>query len=148
MSEQHKHSFGTTVKYGPAGGAASIPLTDVMSVKPPSTEAGESNDTTLTSTGAVGQSSAGWLKPSDCMIKCYLMDAQIATLLNLKGARATLPWLIGYAPTGSQSVGATIGFQGWIKGMPVDEAAELKDDKVAYEMTVHMTGEETYTAGS
>jgi len=130
------------------GGSATIALTDVKLIDVPSVKRGKSNDTNLVNTNAVGTNSAGWGDPSETKINLYLMETQFSTLLAIHQGRTTRPWLVQYATVGSETTGAQISFSGWIAELKVNKAEQMNDDKINYDLTVQMTGDITFTAGT
>jgi hypothetical protein len=148
MAETHHHPAGTVLNYGPVGGSATIALTDVKIIEPPSVKNGKSNDTNLANVNAVGTNSAGWGDPGETKINLYLMESQFITLLTIRQARTTRPWMVQYPAVGNETTGMQVAFSAWIADLHINKAEQMNDDKLNYDMTLQMTGDITPTAGT
>jgi hypothetical protein len=148
MADSHRHPFNWQLFYGPVGGSATIQITDVTEVELPETAFGVSDDTVLTSTGAVEVNSPGWGKPDELTFTCFFLEAQYSALLAVKTGRTIRPWLAQAPPVGSEATGCQFPFNGWLKKLGKMKVKTQTDEKVMIHGTVQMTGVEGFTAGS
>ncbi len=145
----HIHPFGATLKYGPAAGSESITIGEVLDIEPPSVKRGKSNDTTLISTNAVGENSAGWGDPSEAKATVYLVGTAFVLLKAVETSRLTKHFLVTLAKSPNQTVGGdSIQFGAWVGELKLTKAEQMSEDKLKCEIMLQMSGDLTYTAGS
>ncbi len=123
-------------------------LADVASVEPPEAPSNKSDDTNLSSPGGVGENSSGWGEPGEAKVKLYLTDAQFAALLAYRQSGVNLCWLERYALIGGQANPTMIFWIAWIASLKINAAEKLNDDKQMVEMTLQMTGDVSFFAGT
>ncbi len=145
----HIHPFGTVFKYGPAAGSESITIGELIDLEFPSVKRGKSNDTTLISTNAVGENSAGWGDPSEFKATVYLVGTAFVLLKAVETSRLTKHFLGVAAKSPNQTVGGdSVQFGGWIAELKITKAEQMSEDKLKCEIGGQMSGDLTYTAGS